>query len=174
MSVIGNWATQFINHRCHYFARHSQGEAVEYNFNSRGFRGPEFYNDPDISVIGSSFSFGVGLDWSQCWHQNLGNYRVNCYSAAGVLVTNNDILEYYYQTQPKGIVILQFREQQYDRAPWAVPTNTKNFIIEPSGKHDTIPTFTYGSFLDRSWDAVHPGQKTHRLWSKWIKTLFNL
>ena len=81
------WIGKYANCSFKYFARHKEGRPINYQFNSLGYRGPEHYNDPDISVFGSSFSFGVGVEFTECWHQQLGNYRINLYAPAGFLVT---------------------------------------------------------------------------------------
>ena len=83
-------------------------QEITYKFNSLGYRGNEHCSDPEISVFGSSFSFGVGIEFDHCWHQQLGNYRVNCYSPAGFLVTNNAIIDQYQHAKiSTGIIILQ-------------------------------------------------------------------
>lgn len=167
------WVGKYANLECDYFARHSTGNPIRYTFNNEGFRGPKFHKEPDISIFGSSFSFGVGIEWDQCWHQQLRDYKVNCYAPAGFAVRNSDILEYYNIIQPAGITILQFREIQYDIKSWEPPGSTFNFIIEKH-HHPTLRTLTYDTFIDKANDGVHPGKKTHQQWAKWIIQQFNL
>ena len=100
------WIGKYTNKKFKYFAKHQSGLPIEYNFNSTGYRGPDHSATPDISVFGSSFSFGVGIEFNQCWHQLLGKYQINCYAPAGILMTNNDIIKHYQSTPiVSGIVI---------------------------------------------------------------------
>ena len=169
-----SWLGKYTNCAFDYFARHTDGRAIPYQFNSLGYRGPEHYSTPDISVFGSSFSFGVGVDFTECWHQQLGNYRVNCYAPAGFLVTNNDIIDHYQQVNSTtGIVILQLREFEYNTAPIIIPHNVKCFVID-CNLHPDLFGFDYESFIDKAEDATHPGPKTHQVWANKIKTAFSL
>lgn len=167
------WIGKYANCDFDYFARHRAGQPVKYQFNSKGWRGPEHYEYADIYVFGSSFSFGVGMDWSQCWHQQLGNYRVNCYAPAGFLVTNNDIIDYYKQLNPSAIIILQLREFEYNVAPIDVPENIHCFVVDKVVPQNFVG-FRYSTFVDHANDQTHPGPRTHQLWSKIIKKMFNL
>ncbi len=168
------WQGRYANKSYEYFGRHEQGRPIQYRFNSLGYRGPEHHDNPDISVFGSSFSFGVGIDYDQCWHQHLGNYRVNCYASAGFVATNNDIIEHYLRTPiSSGKVILQLREFNYNTAPVVVPDNLLCFVID-SYKHDDLLGFTWSGFLDKAEDQTHPGPKTHKTWAYIIKNKFNL
>jgi hypothetical protein len=168
-----NWLGRYANCEYSYFAKHTGGRPIEYKFNSSGYRGPEHLVNPDISVFGSSFSFGVGIEYQQCWHQQLGNYKVNCYAPAGILVTNNHIIEHYKKIKPSGLTILQFREFKYNTDEIQIPANVLCFVIDevvPMG----VKGFGYNSFEDRAEDQIHPGPKTHQSWAKALKTLFNL
>ena len=174
VSSYQDWIGKYANQTFKYFARHKEGSPIEYQFNSIGYRGPEHYTDPEISVFGSSFSFGVGVEFSNCWHQLLGNYRVNLYAPAGFLVTNNDIIEHYQQTKINtGIVILQLREFEYNVAPFEIPTDVKCFVVDQT-HHDNLFGFDYASFVDKAEDQTHPGPLTHQQWATEIKTKFNL
>lgn len=168
-----DWIGKYSNCCFDYFAKHQSGRPIKYKFNSQGYRGPEHVVNPDISVFGSSFSFGVGIEFDQCWHQQLGDYTVNCYAPAGFLVTNNDIIDHYNSTKPSGVVILQLREFKYNIKDIQVPENTFCFVID-----ETLPTgfkgFRYDSFLDKAEDQIHPGSKTHQTWAKIIKRILNL
>jgi len=45
-------------------------ESVGYEFNSFGYRGPEFVHEPDeagVLFLGDSFTFGVGMPWEHLW-----------------------------------------------------------------------------------------------------------
>jgi hypothetical protein len=169
-SWIGKYAGKSFN----YFARHRQGRAIDYCFNSLGYRGAEHYLNPDISVFGSSFSFGVGIEFDQCWHQHLGNYRVNCYAPAGFLATNNDIIEHYHQTTiNSGIVILQLREFQYNTSNIEIPQNVLSFVVDQT-IHPTLVNLPWESFVDRAEDNTHPGPQTHQIWAQTIKKTYNL
>ena len=168
------WPGKFANQQFDYFARHERGRPIPYVFNSRGWRGPEHHTLPDISVIGSSFSFGVGIEFSQCWHQLLGNYKVNCYAPAGFIVTNNNTIDHYNQLDIKsGLTILQLREFKYNTGPIILPETAKCFSIDTT-THSGLPGFTYNSFLDKAADDIHPGPKTHAQWAKVIKKMFGL
>lgn len=167
---IGKYANSYFDH----FARHNSGKSIDYHFNSLGYRGPEHFETPDISVFGSSFSFGVGIDFSCCWHQQLGNYQVNCYAPAGFLVTNEDIIEHCHRTKVEsGIVILQLREFRYNKSIIHIPNNIPVFVIDEHTHHDIL-TFTWSSFVDKAEDNTHPGCETHKLWSQKIKQQFSL
>ena len=172
-SSYQNWPELHRNLRCQYFARHHDGESCDYQFNSQGFRGPEFHRNPDIVIIGSSFSFGVGLKWEECWHQNLGNYRINCYAFAGFAMTNNDILDFYHGLSPQTKTILQFREYSYDTDVWEPPKDTWNFIVDQHPRNDIL-CFDWQSWLDRARDRTHPGPLTHKSWTNTIKKTWNL
>lgn len=167
------WIGRYANSRFQYFARHRQGRTLDYSFNSQGYRGPEHHADPDITIFGSSFSFGVGLAFEQCWHQLLGAYRINCVAPAGFLVTNDDIIAHYHAVSPKSKVILQLREHRYDRGRITLPRDVMVFAVDETAWPDVL-TFTWSSFLDKAEDGVHPGPKTHESWSQTIKTTFNL
>lgn len=168
-----DWPGKYANCWFNYFARHKDGKPITYKFNSQGYRGPEHVSSPDISVFGSSFSFGVGIDFDQCWHQQLGNYKINCYAPAGFLVTNNDIVDHYNQIQPQGTVILQLREFKYNTQELHIPQSVCCFVID-----ETVPPgfngFSYNSFVDKAEDQTHPGPKTHQTWAKIIKRMLNL
>jgi hypothetical protein len=171
-----DWPGRYANRCFDYFARHNSGRPILYEFNSQGYRGPEHSASPDISVFGSSFSFGVGIEYAECWHQQLGNYQVNCYAPAGFLVTNNDIIDHWNQTKETiktGIVILQLREFVYNKSPIEIPNSVHCFVIDQY-QHPDLFGFDYESFADHAEDATHPGAKTHKLWSQQIKTRFNL
>lgn len=174
VSSYQNWIGKYANCSFKYFARHKEGRQIDYQFNSLGFRGPEHHSNPDISVFGSSFSFGVGLEFNKCWHQQLGNYRVNCYAPAGFLVTNNDIIDHYQRANiTVGIVILQLREFEYNIQPIEIPKNVKCFVVDQM-QHNNLFGFDYSSFIDRAEDQTHPGPLTHQQWAKEIKIAFNL
>jgi len=169
-----DWIGRYANQTFDYFARHQSGHPVRYQFNSQGYRGPEHYADPDISVFGSSFSFGVGIEFEQCWHQLLGPYRVNCYATAGFLATNNNIIEHLQrETITQGMIILQLREFEYNTAPITIPNGVKCFVVDQQ-LHNNLAGFDYESFVDRAEDQTHPGPLTHKLWAQQIKTQFNL
>ena len=168
------WIGKHTNKSFAYFARHQQGNPKLYEFNSLGYRGPEHHASPDISVFGSSFSFGVGIDFDQCWHQQLGDYKVNCYAPAGFAVTNNDIIEHYLRTHiVNGKVILQLREFSYNTGPFSIPQGVYCFVID-SYKHDDLFCFRWSSFIDKAEDNTHPGPITHKTWAHLIKKKFNL
>lgn len=169
-----DWVGKYANCSFDYFARHKSGRPLSYKFNSLGYRGGEHYANPDISVFGSSFSFGVGVEFNECWHQQLGNYQVNCYSPAGILVTNNNIIDQYQCADiTSGIVILQFREFKYNTLPIIIPDNVKCFIIDED-EHDDLFGFNYASFIDKAEDNTHPGPDTHKQWAIQIKKKFTL
>ena len=173
-SSYQDWLGKYTNCSFDYFARHREGRPIVYEFNSLGYRGNDHHSNPDISVFGSSFSFGVGIEFNQCWHQQLGDYRINCYAPAGFLVTNNDIIDHYYRADVLGgIVILQFREFKYNTAPITVPTNTKCFVVDENC-HSELFGFDYDSFIDTAEDKTHPGPETHKQWAIKIKKQFNL
>jgi hypothetical protein len=171
---INNWVGKFSNQSYKYFARHDSGKPIDYTFNSLGYRGPEHHAHPDISVFGSSFSFGVGLAYNQCWHQLLGDLQVNTYTTAGFLVSNNDIIDHYKKVSVKsGITIIQLREFKYNKENFLLPNHGFYFVIDEI-KHSHIPTLTWSSFIDRAEDDTHPGPNTHLQWSKIIKKMFNM
>lgn len=168
------WPGKYANKSFKYFARHKEGNPKQYKFNSLGYRGPEHHDSPDISVFGSSFSFGVGIDFEQCWHQQLGDYKVNCYAPAGFAVTNNDIIEHYLRTPiASGRVILQLREFNYNTGPIEIPPEVLCFVID-SHRHEDLFGFSWSSFVDKAEDLTHPGPKTHKTWAYLIKNKFNL
>lgn len=169
------WIGLNANSTVNYFARHVNGTPVEYKFNSLGFRGPEFYADPDITVFGSSFTFGVGLDWDKTWHQLLGDYRINCYAAAGWAVSNDQLVDLFNRFTPAtGISIIQFREEKYTRHTYKIPKGPLCFKIEDAGKDPRMPTFSYTSICDQAADMCHPGPKTHKVWATLLKKMWNL
>lgn len=171
---INDWIGKFSNQSFSYFARHKSGLPIDYTFNSLGYRGPEHHRYPDISIFGSSFSFGVGLEHSRCWHQMLGNYRVNSYATAGFLVSNNDIVDHYKKVSvDSGITIVQLREFKHNKENFLLTDHGFYFVIDEV-KHSHIPTFTWSSWADRAEDNVHPGTNTHIIWSTIIKKMFNL
>jgi hypothetical protein len=173
-SCYESWIGTYANCRFDYFARHEHGRPIDYAFNSLGYRGNEHHPDPEISVFGSSFSFGVGIDFDQCWHQLLGNYRVNCHAPAGFLVTNNDIIAHYNRSKsPPGIVILQFREFKYNTESLVIPHSVKCFVVDEI-LHDDLFGFDYHSIIDKAEDKTHPGPETHKQWAKQIKKKFAL
>lgn len=169
-----NWVGKYANQSYDHFARHKEGPKINYSFNSEGFRGPEFYNCPDITVFGSSFSFGVGIEFEQCWHQNLGDYKVNCYAPAGILVTNNDIIGHYHKSGiSTGLVILQLREFRYNTTDIQIPDNVFCFVVDEH-VHENLMTFSWGSWPDRAADNTHPGHLTHLQWAHTIKNKLGL
>ena len=169
-----DWIGKYANCSFDYFARHNSGRPISYKFNSLGYRGGEHYSNPEISVFGSSFSFGVGIEFNNCWHQQLGDYRVNCYSPAGFLVTNNNVIDHYQCADiTSGIVILQFREFKYNTLPIIIPDNVKCFVIDEVS-HDDLFGFNYDNFIDKAEDNTHPGPETHKQWAMQIKKKFNL
>ena len=168
------WLGKYANCSFEYFAKHKEGKPVAYKFNSLGYRDNEHYSYPDISVFGSSFSFGVGIEFAKCWHQQLGDYRINCYAPAGFLVTNNDIIDHYCKANIlSGIVILQFREFKYNTALLYIPNNVKCFVIDETN-HSELFGFDYDSFVDKAEDNTHPGPETHKQWAIKIKKKFDL
>jgi hypothetical protein len=168
------WLGKYAGKSFDYFARHNTGRPLNYQFNSLGYRGPEHFQHPDISVFGSSFSFGVGIEFDQCWHQQLGDYQINCYAPAGFAVTNNDIIEHYHRSKIKnGLVILQLREYSYNSSPIQIPSEVNCFVID-SYLHDDLFGFEWNSFIDKAEDLTHPGPHTHKLWANTIKKKFNL
>jgi hypothetical protein len=169
-----DWIGKYANCSFDYFARHNSGRPINYKFNNSGYRGSEHHDNPDISVFGSSFSFGVGIEFSDCWHQLLGDYRVNCYAPAGILITNNDIIDHYQHTNiTSGIVILQLREFKYNTLPIVIPNNVKCFVIDEN-EHGELFGFDYASFVDKAEDNTHPGPETHKQWATQIKKKFSL
>lgn len=173
-STYWDWLGKFSNRRYTHFARHTKGKSIEYSFNSAGYRGSEHHACPDITVFGSSFSFGVGVEFNQCWHQQLGNYRVNCYAPAGILVTNNHIIEHYNRSQiTSGIVILQFREFRYNTSEICIPPGVLCFVVDEH-IHTDLFNLPWDSFVDKAEDSTHPGPLTHKLWAQEIKKTFNL
>jgi len=168
------WLGKYANCSFKYFARHKEGKPIDYKFNSLGYRGYNHYSSPDISVFGSSFSFGVGIAFTECWHQQLGDYQINCYAPAGFWVTNKDIIDHYLSTNIlSGIVILQFREFKYNTAPITIPNNVKCFVIDETS-HSELFGFDYDSIVDTAEDKTHPGPETHKQWAIKIKKQFNL
>lgn len=172
VSEYREWIGKYANQTCSYFAKHTHGASRHYQFNSLGFRGPEFYIDPDIIVVGSSFSFGVGIEFEQCWHQLLGNLRVNCYATAGFIMTNNDILDLAASiTDNSARMILQLRESCYNRAKLDLPLSTDCFAID----QQPIPnmfTLGYDTVIDHAEDGIHPGPLTHQSWAKTLRHKF--
>lgn len=171
---VNAWTEQNKNKTYSYFGHHVNGIPIEYAFNQLGYRG-KFYNNPDISVFGSSFSFGVGIDYKNCWHQQLGDYKVNCYAIAGWLINNNQILEHYRMLQHQhnlGKVIIQLREFKYNIKLLDLP-DCNIFCIDEQ-KNNKIPTFVYSSFLDYALDNIHPGPVTHKKWAETLKNRWNL
>ena len=169
-----SWIGTYANCQYDYFARHEHGKPVNYKFNSLGYRGYEHYSNPEISVFGSSFSFGVGIEFDQCWHQLLGSYQVNCYAPAGFLMRNNDIIDHYHQYKiSSGLVILQFREFKYNTAPLVIPSGVRCFVVDETA-HSDLFGFDYDSMVDQAEDNIHPGPETHRQWAKQIKKMFSL
>ncbi len=168
------WQGKYAN-RCYtHFARHDSGRDIKYKFNNLGYRGYEHFEYPDITVFGSSFSFGVGIDFENCWHQQLGDYKVNCLAPAGILVTNNDIINHYHDMKlSSGKVILQLREFRYNKEEISIPSDALIFVVDEQ-KHPCLPTFLWSSFIDKAEDSTHPGVNTHRSWAKIIKKIFNL
>jgi len=167
-----DWLGKYSSKKYDYFAKHTSGNKINYEFNSIGYRGPEHHPTPDISIFGSSFSFGVGLEFDQCWHQQLGDYKINCYATAGFLMTNDDIINHYKQVNPLGNVILQLRESKYNKSTLTLP-NATVFIIDEY-THPLIFSLTYETMIDKAEDKIHPGIKTHQLWATALKTKFNL
>jgi hypothetical protein len=174
VSSYKDWLGKYANCSFDYFARHREGCAIGYKFNSLGYRGNEHYINPDISVFGSSFSFGVGVEFNECWHQQLGNYQINCYAPAGFLVTNNNIIDHYYQTSiTSGIVILQLREFRYNTSEIKIPDNVLTFVVDEE-IHSNLFNLPWSSFIDKAEDNTHPGPLTHQLWAQEIKKTYNL
>jgi len=174
VTSYNNWLGKYANCSFDYFAKHKKGRPVNYKFNSLGYRGPEHYTTPDISVFGSSFSFGVGIEFDECWHQQLGNYRVNCYASAGFLATNNDIIAHYHQTNiTSGMVILQLREFRYNTGKIEIPKNILTVVVDEE-MHPTLVNLPWASFIDKAEDSTHPGPLTHQLWAQEIKKTYNL
>lgn len=168
------WLGKYANCHYSYFARHTEGRAIDYTFNALGYRGPAHYDNPDISVFGSSFSFGVGVEFEQCWHQQLGNYRINCYAPAGILVTNNNIIEHYNQANiQSGITILQLREFRYNTKEIIIPSDVLTFVVDEE-IHADLFNLSWSSFVDKAEDNTHPGPLTHQLWAQKIKQKYNL
>jgi hypothetical protein len=173
-STYWSWIGKFSNSHYSHFAKHTDGKAIQYSFNNLGYRGPPHHASPDISVFGSSFSFGVGVEFNQCWHQQLGDYRVNCYAPAGILVTNNNIIEHYNQSRiSSGIVILQFREVRYNTSEICIPPGVLCFIVDEC-THPGMFNLPWDSFVDKAEDNIHPGPLTHKSWAQKIKKTFNL
>jgi hypothetical protein len=173
---LDTWIGHFSNQTHNYFGRHTEGRPVVYNFNSKGFRGPEFI-DADITVFGSSFSFGVGLEWTDTWHQQLArmtNKTVNVYSIAGYGIENQELIELYTRYTPTNQVILQLREEAYSTKKYTIPENILVFKIEEDKKDTQCPTFTWASFADHAEDKIHPGVITHSNWAKILIKIWNL
>lgn len=171
---VRHWVGKFANCHFDYFARHDNGRPINYDFNSLGYRGHEHFDSPDISVFGSSFSFGVGIEFEQCWHQQLGDHKVNCYAAAGILVTNDDIIDLFNTTTGAlGQVIIQLREFRYNRAEIVIPKNVKCFVIDEFDQPGML-NLPWASFIDRAQDGTHPGPLTHQSWAQIIKQTFAL
>lgn len=172
---FNEWIGKYSNQQFDYFARHQSGPTVAYDFNSQGWRGPEPESDPDICVFGSSFSFGVGVEYHQCWHQLLGDYRVNCYAPAGFLVTNNDIINHYhtFNFNKQVLSIIQLREFRYNVGEVIIPPNARCFVVDEI-EHPAFLNLPWSSFVDKAHDGVHPGPKTHQSWAKILKKMFNL
>lgn len=173
-SSYQEWIGKYANSRFDYFARHDSGKSTEYSFNTAGYRGSEHHDQPDITVFGSSFSFGVGIEFHQCWHQLLGDYRVNCMATAGFMAVNDDIINHYQsQSSQFGKTIIQLREYRYNRGKIEIPNDVMIFAIDENVVPNML-TLTWGSFVDRAEDGVHPGINTHKLWAQIIKHKFNL
>mgnify|MGYP001026422634 CR=1 FL=1 len=171
---VDTWTEQNKNKNYNYFGRHTSGDPIDYSFNYLGYRG-KFYTDPDISIFGSSFSFGIGLNYNDCWHQNLGEYKVNCYAVAGWLINNNQILENYQKIKNQqniGTAIIQLREFKYNTKELDLP-NCNIFCIDQQ-KNNNVMTFRYSSFLDLALDNLHPGTRTHKQWAMILKNLWKL
>ena len=174
VSDYWQWIGKYANQQYDYFARHKDGPPIDYKFNSLGYRGPEHHDFPDISIFGSSFSFGVGIKFEQCWHQLLGNYRVNCYAPAGILATNNLIIEHHARTNVNsGIVILQLREFRYNTGKITMPSEVLSFIVDEE-LHPDLFNLSWSSFIDKAEDNTHPGPLTHQSWAQQIKKKYNL
>lgn len=165
------WPGRYANQTFTHFAKHHQGRPITYDFNSQGFRGPEFHDKPDLTVIGSSFSFGVGIQFCQCWHQLLGNLRVNCYATAGFPVNNHDLLDLALTVAPTtGRLVIQFRESEYGTVPTPLP-QADCFTIDHDSWSDLF-TLEYDSIQDRAEDGIHPGPLTHQSWARTLKDKF--
>ena len=171
---VDTWREKNKNKNYSYFGWHTSGEPVNYNFNHMGYRG-KFYENPDISVFGSSFSFGIGIDYCDCWHQNLGDYKVNCYAVAGWLINNNQIIENYKKHLQQGYpgkTIIQLREFEYNTGALDLP---KCDIVCIDKQNNNVGIHLgYSSFIDFALDNKHPGAKTHKRWAKILKKIWNL
>lgn len=175
-NTLDTWIGHYSNQRHVYFARHHSGKHIDYSFNSSGFRGPEFTN-ADITIFGSSFTFGVGLPWEDTWHQQLAymtNKTVNVYSIAGYGISNNELIELYNRFKTNSRVILQLREDAYSSGAYTIPSDIMAFKIEENTKDSRCLTFTWKGFVDRAEDQTHPGPKTHYMWAKVLKKIWNL
>lgn len=175
-TTLDTWIGHYSNQHLYYFGRHFNGKPISYKFNSLGFRGPEFV-DADITIVGSSFTFGVGLAWEDTWHQQLAymtNKTVNVYSIAGYGISNNELIELYARFKSNKQAIIQLREETYSTADYTIPSDTFVFRIEESQKDVQCPTFTWSGFVDHAEDGVHPGPKTHVKWAKLIAKIWNL
>lgn len=177
--VWQDWCQEHRGKQYQYFGKHTDGRPVSYSFNELGFRGPKFHTDPDVVVYGSSFSFGIGLEWEQSWHQQIArikNIKVNCYAGAGFAVTNNDIVDLFqaYPPQNTSKVILQLREEEYTTAPYNLPPGIMAFKVDKEVKDKVVPTFLWRSFVDKAADGIHPGPRTHLNWAIILSKLWNL
>ena len=57
-------------------------ESVGYEFNSLGYRGPEFNREPGEAVVmflGDSHTFGVGMPWEKLWTSLLTKHLEQCW-----------------------------------------------------------------------------------------------
>lgn len=169
------WLGRFANQSMCYFGHHDKGRPIQYRFNSQGYRGPEHHPTPDLAIFGSSFSFGVGIEWHQCWHQQLGDYRVNCYAVAGFLAVNHDIIRHCLATNHNaGRVILQLRESRYDRSHIPIPQDIFCFAVDEHEQQGML-TFTWAEWKDDlAEDGKHPGANTHKQWANKIRTVLDL
>jgi hypothetical protein len=86
--------------------------AIEYNYNSHGFRSQEFNNNPSWIALGCSFTEGTGLPIDAVWVSLLSNLmKIHIWNlgvASGALDTCFRLLEYYIdKLNIQGVFLLQ-------------------------------------------------------------------
>jgi len=66
-------------------------EPFTYSFNSLGFRGPEFTDEPCLVTLGCSLTFGIGLPYDSTWAVLLAKKLDLKLVNLGVGGTSNDV-----------------------------------------------------------------------------------
>ena len=100
--------------RCYDLARfHNFPWPVDYQYNSRGFRGPEWPEDLNsvLWCLGDSFTVGIGSPWSHTWPQRLSQ-RLNrptvnvSMDGASNAWLSRKCQQIYQAVQPQNMIIM--------------------------------------------------------------------